>query len=247
MTRMLASVATIEEAEQALAFGADFIDLKDPARGALGAWPLEAIPAAVRLVGRRRPISATIGDLPMRPAMLAEAAARTAGTGVDIVKVGFFEHGDHAGCIEALATLAACGVRLVAVLFADRNPDLDLLPALAAAGFHGVMLDTADKRAGGLREHLDDDELDGFVRLGRKAGLLTGLAGSLELQDIAPLVALSPDYLGFRGALCRGAERTAGLDPTAFQAIRKALSRRATAAAGAQWAVQGAAAGVLRK
>jgi len=247
MTRMLASVATSEEVEQALCFGADFIDLKAPARGALGAWPIEAIPAAVRLVGGRRPVSATIGDLPMRPMLLAEAVERTASTGVDIVKVGFFEGDDHSGCIEALGRVARRGVRLVAVLFADQGPDLDLLPALAAGGFHGAMLDTADKRAGGLRDHLDHDALRRFVALARDAGLLTGLAGSLKLHDVPPLAALEPDYLGVRGALCHGADRTAGLDPTAFQAIRDALSRNATAAAGAQWAVQGDAAGALGK
>jgi uncharacterized protein (UPF0264 family) len=244
---MLASVATLEEVEQALSYGADLIDLKDPARGALGAWVLDALPAAVRLVGGRRPVSATIGDLPMRSVLLAEAAERTARTGVDIVKVGFFEQGDCRSCIEALGAVARRGVRLVAVLFADQRPDLELAPTLAAAGFYGVMLDTADKRGGGLHDHLDDLDLDRFVSLGRNAGLLTGLAGSLELQDVPSLAVLEPDYLGFRGALCCGAERTAGLDPAAFQAIREALSRRATAAAGAQCAAQGAAAGVPGK
>jgi uncharacterized protein (UPF0264 family) len=247
MTLMLASVATQGEVAQALALGADLIDLKEPAQGALGAWPLDAISAAVRLVGGRKPVSATIGDLPMRPELLAQGVERTAGTGVDIVKVGFFLGGDRAGCIEALGALAGRGVRLVAVLFADREPDLGVVPRLAAAGFHGIMLDTADKRAGGLRGHLEDSALDRFVRLGRRPGLLTGLAGSLELEDVAPLVALRPDYLGFRGALCRGTKRTANLDPTAFQAIRGALSRRATAAAGAQWAAQGTAAVVPGK
>jgi len=247
MTRMLASVATLGEVEQALSFGADLIDLKDPCQGALGAWPLDAIPAAVRLVGGRMAVSATIGDLPMRPELVAEAAGRTADTGVDIVKVGFFEQGNFRSCIEALGAVARRGVRLVAVLFADRKPDLDLLPALAAAGFYGVMLDTADKQGGGLRDHLGDPDLDRFVSLGRNAGLLTGLAGSLAVRDVPLLAALEPDYLGFRGALCRGADRTAGLDRAAFQSIREALSRRATAAAGAQCAAQGAAAGVPGK
>jgi uncharacterized protein (UPF0264 family) len=244
---MLASVATLEEVEQALSYGADLVDLKNPEQGALGAWPLDAISAAVRLVGGRRPVSATIGDLPMRSMLLAGAAERTASTGVDIVKVGLFPPGDARLCIRKLGRLTVGGVKLVAVLFADQRPTLDLVPALAATGFHGVMLDTADKRAGGLRDHLDRDELRRFVALARDAGLLTGLAGSLKACDVPTLAALGPDYLGFRGALCRAAERTARLDPVAFQAIREALSRRATAAAGAQWAAQGATADVLGK
>ena len=46
MPGLLASVATLDEVEDALAFGADLIDLKDPSRGALGPGP----PA---LLGRR--------------------------------------------------------------------------------------------------------------------------------------------------------------------------------------------------
>ena len=44
---MLASIATLDEIEDALAFGADLIDLKDPSRGALGAWAAGLLGAAV--------------------------------------------------------------------------------------------------------------------------------------------------------------------------------------------------------
>jgi hypothetical protein len=111
---------------------------------------------------------------------------------------------------------------LVAVLMADQRPDADLLPALAGAGFLGAMLDTADKAAGGLRRHLDAAFLAGFVARARGLGLLTGLAGSLGLADVPALAALAPDYLGFRGALCRGG-RQAALDPLALAEVRRAL------------------------
>ncbi len=250
MTLMLASVATLEEAEQALRLGADLIDLKDPSRGALGAWPLGRVRDAVGRIGGRRPTSATIGDLPMRPSDVAEAAAAMAATGVDIVKIGFFGGGDPAGCIEALRPLAEGGVRLVAVMMADQDPCLSLVGTLAEAGFYGVMLDTADKRAGSLRAHQKETVLRGFVEQARAQGLLTGLAGSLAVADIAPLAALGPDYLGFRGALCRG-DRSGTLDPDRFAAVQAALARAqsrraprsAVATAGAQVAAQPAAAG----
>ena len=54
----------------------------------------------------------------------------------------------------------------------------------------------------------------------RQAGLLAGLAGSLTLDDVDPLLALRPDYLGFRGALCRGRRRVAQLDPDRVAAVR---------------------------
>jgi uncharacterized protein (UPF0264 family) len=220
--RLLASVADLAEAALALALGADILDLKDPASGALGAWPVPRLAEAAARFGGRRPLSATVGDLPMAPATLRDAARHTAASGVDIVKVGFFRGGDHVGCARTLGEVAAEGVRLVAVLMADQSPDTALLPVLAAAGFYGAMLDTADKRAGGLRHHLDEAALRRFVGTARAHGLLTGLAGSLAVVDVVPLAALGPDYLGFRGALCRGG-RAAALDADAFRAVRQAV------------------------
>ncbi|MDF1585563.1 (5-formylfuran-3-yl)methyl phosphate synthase [Marinimicrococcus flavescens] len=230
MVRMLASVATLEEADQAVALGADLVDLKDPARGALGAWPVPLVRAAVTAHGGRRPLSATVGDLPMEPELLHAAAASMAATGVDYVKVGFFAGGNAEACAAAMAPLAAGGVQLVAVMMADQQPRLDLLAHLAAAGWHGAMLDTADKRAGGLRTHLAPDELAAFVAAARAHRLLVGLAGSLGISDVPPLAALEPDYLGFRGALCRG-PRTSGLDAGRLAAVRAAMATASPAPA----------------
>ena len=96
---------------------------------------------------------------------------------------------------------------------------------LAAAGWHGVMLDTANKDAGGLRDWTDRDWLADFVHRARAAGLLVGLAGSLREDDVRPLAALGPDYLGFRGALCAETDREECLDPARVRVIRALLDR----------------------
>jgi uncharacterized protein (UPF0264 family) len=224
MTRLLASVADQDEALLALDLGADILDLKNPVLGALGAWPIAAVAAAVRAIGGRLPVSATIGDLPMQPAAVAEAAAAMAATGVDYVKIGFFAGGDHPAVAAALAPLAS-RARLVAVLMADQSPGLGLVAELARLGFAGVMLDTAAKQAGGLRAHQGPAAIEAFVTSARRLGLLTGLAGSLGVADIAPLVRVGPDYLGFRGALCGGHGRAGALDPAAVRRVRTALDQ----------------------
>ena len=233
---LLASVASLGEMDQAIAGGADIVDLKDPAQGALGAWQAPALAAAVarwRALGPKAPaLSATIGDHPLAAEAIAEAARRVADRGVPLVKIGFdLPAQDSAAalapCLDALAPLAR-ETRLIAVLLADRGPDLTRVPAFAAAGFAGVMLDTADKGAGSLRRHLPLDTLATFVSAARDLGLLTGLAGSLRLEDVAPLAALGPDYLGFRGALCAEG-RTGALDPTRLAAVRAALRPAAAA------------------
>lgn len=243
MTGMLASVTTANEAELVLETGADIIDLKDPAAGALGALPAATIREIVAAVAARRPVSATVGDLPMQAEIVSAAVAATAGLGVDIVKVGLFADGDREGCLKALGAHAARGIRLVAVMFADQRPDLALVERARDLGLYGVMLDTADKRGGGLRRHLDNLQLAEFVRRARAARLICGLAGSLQLADIPALLPLKPDYLGFRGALC-SAGRTSALDPMLARAVYAAMSgtdqpaspaaNTATAAAGAQ-------------
>lgn len=231
MTGFLASVQSLQEAELALGQGVDIIDLKSPADGVLGAVPAHVQREVVAYVRGRRPVSATVGDLPALPELLQCAVAATEANGVDLVKVGFFEPSHRAASIAALAPAIARGARIVAVLFADREPDpLDVLVPLAGAGFMGVMLDTADKVGSRLRGHLSDVELGGFVERARRLGLVSGLAGRLEVSDIAPLLSLGPDYLGFRGALC-GEHRDEPMDPERVRMIRARIPpKRATIA-----------------
>jgi (5-formylfuran-3-yl)methyl phosphate synthase len=234
MTGLLASVTSVSEARIALAGGADIIDVKDPAQGALGAADPAVIAAVVREVAGHRAVSATVGDLPLDADRIAAAVARTAATGVHYVKVGVFGRELPRSVLEALAAYAADGVRIVAVLFADRSPDLNIAARVANAGLAGVMLDTADKRAGSLRDVLTDGGLQTFVSAARGSGLLTGLAGSLRLDDIPSLLALAPDYLGFRGALCAGQRRTAELNPEALRTVRARLSQHGGLGAGVE-------------
>ncbi|MGH8630766.1 MAG: (5-formylfuran-3-yl)methyl phosphate synthase [Burkholderiales bacterium] len=228
MTAMLASVRALDEALLALKLGADLIDLKEPSRGALGALDHAAVRVMVHAVNRRRPVSATIGDIPsMDSEEMVAAVGQMSATGVDYIKIGFFAGERAFECARALSGPAR-QARLVAVIFADQRYDLTLVDALAAAGFAGAMLDTARKEGKSLRDRRSEAQLNAFVQRARSLGLLTGLAGSLRKDDIAPLLALGPDYLGFRGALCHSGERVQVLEQTAFNRIREAIpvSRR---------------------
>ena len=222
MIRMLASVTDAEETETAIGAGADIIDLKDPGRGALGALPRDRIRSLVDQIAGRRPVSATVGDLPPDAAVLTEAIRGIAATGVDYVKVGFFSRVNLEPCLDAIGELTA-EQPVVAVLFADRSPPLHDLTPFLKAGLAGVMLDTAEKRRGDLLAHTTLPQLRAFVTQARSIGLLSGLAGALRLEHVASLLPLNPDYLGFRGALCRGASREQRLVAERVSAIRHAI------------------------
>lgn len=223
-TGMLASVMTCAEAMVALEGGADIIDLKNPTLGALGALDDNTIRAVVAAVAGRVPVSATVGDLvEMESGLISRAVQHMANNGVDYVKVGFFPSPLSTACLDALSMHAGKDIRLVAVLFGDLGYDGFHVPDFAAAGFAGIMLDTAIKGGGSIRGRIADGRLAEFVVAAQASGLLAGLAGSLAIPDIAPLIELHPDYLGFRGALCAGGIRTGGLDAAAFARVRAAI------------------------
>ena len=200
-----------DEALTALDAGADLIDAKDPERGALGALLPETVRAIVARVDGRAVTSAVAGDGTGRE--IAAAIAAMAETGVDFIKIAVGAAGDAAlGQAAALAP-----GRVIGVLFAEDGVAQDGLiedapGRLAAAGFCGAMIDTSGKNGVALAALLPAPRLAAFVAACRARGLMSGLAGSLALSDIPVLAALNPDYLGFRGGLCRASDRRQGLD-----------------------------------
>jgi len=224
MTQMLASVSNPQEAEIALAEGADIIDVTDPSKGAFGAAELFTVKSMLESVAGRRPVSAVCGELRMDPACRVTAARARAATGVDFIKLGFFPSDQTGACIAALQPVAA-RTKLVAVCFADIGADLAWLPLLAKAGFAGAMLDTAAKAKLRLIDYMNISELDRFIQACRSHTLMTGLAGALEAPDVARLLLLDPDVLGFRSAFCTGKSRTAAIVPGKVRLIRDLIGR----------------------
>lgn len=224
MSKMLASVSSLEEALFIQDYDVDIIDLKQPARGALGALAVSEVAKIVATLNGRHSVSATVGDLPMLPDCVYAAVEAMAATGVDYVKIGFFPGGDWWACLNNLSVVTGQSVALIAVLFADTRPDFAWIQALQQAGFTGVMLDTMNKSAGSLTRHMSLEQLQLFVQIAKTAGLTTGLAGSLKESDIPELLPLQADYLGFRGALCKQHERTAALDADRIRQLRRRLS-----------------------
>ncbi|MCK4840905.1 MAG: (5-formylfuran-3-yl)methyl phosphate synthase [Methylococcales bacterium] len=219
MTAMLASVNSLEEAQLIINTTIDIIDLKQPEQGALGALSTDTVTQIVQFVNQQKPISATIGDLPMQADLVYNAVTAMTKTGVDYIKIGFFPDGDWQSIITSLGTITQQGHRLIAVLFADTQPDLNTLKQLKKAGFIGVMLDTMNKSKGSLLQVMPLTKIDEFVTLARHHQLLCGLAGSLKQQDISKLMPFNADYLGFRGALCENHNRTAQLNNDAINLI----------------------------
>ena len=223
MTGMLASVNSLAEALLVLNAEVDIIDLKQPEQGALGALEVSDVKKIVAEIAGRCPVSATIGDLPMQPELVFNAVKAMSETGVDYIKIGFFPGDDWHGTVKKLAELTGQNHALIAVLFADTQVDFAIINLLKVAGFKGVMLDTMNKQSGALLQVMSMAKIVGFIAQVRKLELICGLAGSLRLEDIPVLLPNKVDYLGFRGALCEGQNRSGQLNKQAVIQIKELI------------------------
>jgi len=216
-------------AEDAIAFraGADWIDLKEPGAGALGAVAIENVEQVVDWVGLQHgttAVSATIGDCWETPELMPERVRTLHGVGVGYAKTGVFAAAPSA---ELLATVSECchlGQQIISVCFAEEPSAPQDIATFVDGGVAGVMLDTTKKAAVGLRDLMSMPELAIFVEAARLHDILCGLAGSLALSDISALGYLRADYLGFRGALCDGSKREGGISFIAASAIRDSIN-----------------------
>jgi uncharacterized protein (UPF0264 family) len=224
MTKWLASIQSIQEAQKISSVLPDILDMKNPAQGALGAMKHAEVVEVVKLINGQCLTSATIGDLPMQAELIADAIEQMAATGVDYVKIGIFPDKNIETCLDKLAeTIEKLSTPVIAVIFADNMVDTDLIPLLKQAGFQGVMVDTAIKDGQTLLDHWSPEQLTSFVQLAKQLGLLCGLAGALRQQDIAQLSCFNADYLGFRSALCTKRDRTTEISLDAVKQVQQVL------------------------
>jgi (5-formylfuran-3-yl)methyl phosphate synthase len=233
MTRLLVSVRSAVEAETALVGGAALIDVKEPARGALGRADDDAIADVVRVVAGRAPVSAALGELLDNP----QARIPTCLTSLAFVKCGLAECATDEDNrwrseLDALGDAvreAAPLCRMVAVAYADwrgaRAPSPDEICAFVCERPDwGFLLDTWAKNGLTLLDWVSRVELDRLCRVCHNAGAPIALAGSLGCGVIRALKPTAPDWFAVRGAACHGLERTAAIDADKVRGLVEILA-----------------------
>lgn len=214
--RLLVSVRSAAEVAPAIAGGADIVDAKEPARGALGAVSGPVLAAIAGCVPAEMALSVALGD-PEDLGGLAVAVARLDRLGPRqsplYMKIGLSGAGTSGGAMLQAAVRAATGLvcrpSVIAVAYADhaaaRVPPPEAVLGLAlAVGADGVLLDTWGKGAGDLFHHIEGARLASWVGEARSGRLLVALAGSLTLSGVRAASTLSADIIGVRGAACVG-------------------------------------------
>jgi len=232
--KLLISVTTTSEVPAAVQGGADIIDVKNPAEGALGASPPSVICSVREATPDHLPVSAALGDVPNLPGTISLAALGAADCGVQYVKIGLMGPRRAADALRMLETVCravneyAPQTLVIASAYADAQrvdafPPRDL-PALAAdAGVHGCLLDTAIKSGDNLFAHLNDEQLARFVDQCHQFDLISALAGSLMATDVLRVQATGADIVGFRTAACRGDRLHGRIDAERVHQLKQLL------------------------
>jgi hypothetical protein len=218
--QILVSVVSQSEVMEAVAGGADILDVKNTREGSLGAAQPDIIRAIRTAAPPDCPVSVAIGDAPQLPGTMALAALGAATCGVEYVKIGLFgartlfEGTDMVRAVCHAARSVNPHIKIMAAGYADGaasgsiSPD-DLASASAEGGADGCMLDTLAKGGDNLFSFMDPEPLGRFLARCRELGLASALAGKLGVKDAPLLRELGPDIAGFRSAVC-GGDRTGG-------------------------------------
>jgi hypothetical protein len=219
--KLLISVINEKEAKEAVAGGADIIDVKNPLEGSMGANYPRIIRRIRELVPSGVEVSAAIGDFPNLPGTASLAALGAAVCKVDYVKVGLYGTRARSDARKLLQRVCEAvkeydaSIKVIAAGYADYenigsvNPLL--LPKIAhAVKADGVMIDTKRKNRRKIFDFLNDSQLKSFVENAHKLDLIAAIAGSLGKEDIVRVYETGADVIGIRGSVCTRRDRVGG-------------------------------------
>jgi uncharacterized protein (UPF0264 family) len=235
MPKLLVSVRNVQEAALALAAGVDLVDIKEPARGPLGAATPEIIQEILRQADRRAQTSVAFGEL-----LEYECDNRLRGLlcrvkpaiahWPDYVKVGLSGCGSIANWPERWRQFLD-GVppqtTPVAVIYADWSragspPPAEVIAQARTLQSTAVLIDTYDKQGPGLLRLHCVAMVQSLIDEIHAARMEVAVAGQLTLEDALAIAPLRPDYIGVRSGVCRS-DRNGDIDPLALAAWRQAM------------------------
>ncbi len=222
-TRLLVSVRDLAEAQMALDAGVDWIDVKEPSAGSLGA-PDPDVATDIAALVSERPSSVALGEF--NEYLNAPEAERLAVLQRMAELVRLFPYAkfglsnlprgwqvDFAQMVQMLAGLepadASVGTfrKIVPVLYADFDscraatpPDVLQMALTINARF--VLVDTFQKDGRNLLDFQSSVSLRKFIAEAQKLRLQVVLAGSLRPEHFHALLPLGPFAIGVRGAAC---------------------------------------------
>ncbi len=249
--KLLVSVRQRGRTRAAISGGCDVLDVKEPARGALGMADVSTIADVVthsQACLSPVPVSVALGDA---IEWTAERPVPRLPVGIAYLKLGTAEQEDGAvwqasfcaahrrinasmqsstAAVAESTTAVAGGFApsWIAVAYADwrtaRGPAPDeVIIKAAECQCQGILIDTFSKGRLRLLDWLNGPRLCSLAAQARALGLTFALAGRLQTGDLPRVLAARPDIVGIRSAACRDGIRSGEIDAGAVRAFRDAL------------------------
>ncbi len=215
-TKFLISLKKIEEISNEVIEEVDILDLKNPLKGAIGAWELNNIKRVISIHKNNIAISATLGDVFGDKEFLIKLKKFDC-LGLDFIKFGLLSI-DQTNLFEKLTMIESkvFKTNLVCVVFVDIKNNLNLvnnnLDYFFRCGVKNILLDTFCKKNGDLLNFCKKDYLRKFISKCKKNNIQIGLAGGLTEIQVPLILKLNPDIVGFRSAICKSNKRTSSID-----------------------------------
>jgi uncharacterized protein (UPF0264 family) len=235
--RLLVSVRSRAEAVEALAGGADILDVKEPARGSLGmadAVIIREIATTIREAGAAIPLSVALGEL-------IDWIHQTDGVAlpdeVTFAKLGMSSLTDREdwqslwrATRKRFDQCRSSPVRWVAVAYADFeaacSPSIDeVATAAIEAGCAGLLIDTFAKTGQSLSDLLSSAQLLQLAERCHASGLFLAIAGSLKMSDLPLFRDVHADIIAIRSAACENHDRTGTVSATKILQFRNSLAQ----------------------
>ena len=223
-TRLLVSVRSVQEAERALAGGADILDMKEPSRGSLGMARIDDIACVSNLpavAAEQVSLSVALGELSdwrqvsNRPTLPANVSLAKMGLSHCRSDSLWQRHWQEVRADFERESSRQIG--WVAVAYADateaESPSIGaVLHAAISTGCVGLLIDTWTKDGRTLLSEIDAASLTTIANNCHDSGLFLALAGNLQRSSLPELSNLPADVLAIRSAACCDHDRKSDID-----------------------------------
>ena len=228
-SRLLVSVRSVDEAGAALAGGADLIDVKEPARGPLGAADVSIIEGILKVVAGRVPVSAALGEW-------LDGHDWPVPGGLTYAKWGLAGRSTVTSATLVAMRMTTCAQFPVLVAYADYeragSPEPEQVAAAALRHhFPAFLIDTAIKDGTSLLDWIEPAVLARVRFRLADAGIPVAFAGSVDVAAIRRLAVLEPDWFAVRGAACHGG-RMGSVSADRVRHLREVIRQSGPATAG---------------
>jgi uncharacterized protein (UPF0264 family) len=227
-TGLLVSVRSAAEVDAALSGGADLIDVKEPAKGALAPAEAEVVGAVIAKVKGRVPVSAALGE--WSPNAITDAHWHLE-LKLNYVKWGLAGYTTRLGWGEDLLDTRRelpVGMEMVAVAYADWEraksvPPGELVRFARRFRFKAFLLDTWGKDGKTLLDFASAAEVGDLVESLRRSEIIVALGGSLRPEHVKQLKGVAPDYFAVRSSVCAAGKRDGVIDSARVKKWKEAI------------------------